>query len=127
MGSLRQFFKLKYLSVQESVLLGHSTSDCPHLESVLPPGLKRLRLQVPELEVARNLHAVLEKLVKDSLRITRETDKVELQVNTKLVHVTFINLIYHSNRELLERTLPDLNEKARQGGLGLRVVLDGRK
>ena len=128
-GSLRHFSKLKYLSIQESVLLGPSRPGSPSLESVLPPGLISLRLQVPVLlcletslsEGGRNLHGVLENFVKDNLRIPRQTEEVVVQLNNEL---SSINPIYHTTRVLWEKRLPDLNEKARQGGLGLRFVLD---
>ncbi|CAD6578134.1 MAG: hypothetical protein ASARMPRED_008544 [Alectoria sarmentosa] len=124
-GSLRQFSQLKYLSVQGNVLLGQyslSASDLPSLDSVLPPGLKHLRLHWSISEGMRNLHIVLENLVRDSLRVPRQTDKVVVHLDAKLVNRFSQHVV-----AVFERGLDGMNEEARQGGLDLRLTLESRE
>ena len=121
-GSLRHFSQLEYLSVQGNVLLGHdalSASDSPSLNSILPPGLKHLRLHWTINQGMPYLHSLLKNLVRDSLRIPRQTEKIVVHLDARTVNRYTQPIV-----AVCERGLADLNEEARQGGLDLRVSLE---
>ncbi|KAF6232112.1 hypothetical protein HO173_009706 [Letharia columbiana] len=124
-GSLRHFSELKYLSVQGNVLLGqygNIASTMPSLDSVLPPGLKRLRLHWCTMKGIQSLYVVLLDFVKASLRVSRKMEELVVQLGARAA-----NEVDQWNVELFETSLPNMNEDARQGGLHLRMALDWRQ
>lgn len=128
-GSLRHFSNLNYLSIQGNVLLGdydHLPSSSPSLDSVLPPGLKRLRLHLDLIEGLGDLPVVLSKLavvlsnfVKDSLRISRETKELVVQLNTEAVDHALQDEVEHFGK-----SLQNMNERSRSENLDLRMALE---
>lgn len=124
-GSLRHFSKLKYLSVQGAVLLGRygdRVSDYPTLDSILPPALERLRLHWDKLEGLQNLEVILKRFVKDSIRGSRQTKELVVQLNKKAY-----NMLDQAYAEVFGRELPVMNDEARQGGLDLRLAVEWKR
>ena len=117
LGSLRHFNKRKYLSVQRGVLLGDyssSASQMPSLDSVLPLGLKCLQLSCWLTSGIPSLKVILLDLLKDSMKVSRKTERIIVQPN---VHLRGL--------DVLEKDVIRMNRKARRGGLDLRIVLEG--
>ena len=121
-GTLRHFSQLKYLSVQGSVLLGKFTAMAPNLSlnSLLPVGLKSLRLhwtEAPGFEISILL---LDAYVRESVELP----------SSFMEHV-FIRLSvdYESDDpwgigQAYELAVLHLNDKARQLNSAMRVVLE---
>lgn len=123
-GSLRHFSKLTYLAIQGVALLGpygRSAAGMPSLDSILPPGLKCLRLHWCVIEGFQSLLDVLATFVKDSVRVSRKTEKIVVQLNAQGVNE------HESEVLLFESGLSDLSEEAMRGGLDLGITLDWRK
>ena len=121
-GSLRHFSKLKYLSVQGDVILGPYNSPAsvlPSLDSILPPGLKILRFHWCWVENFHTLRSVLANFVEDSLKVSRETEEIVVQLDFKATT--------QPHWEYLEESLTDMSEEARQGGLDLRMAVEWRE
>ena len=124
-GSLRHFSNLKYLSLQGSVLLGLYGDYCscmPSMDSILPPSLKRLRLHERDIEVLGDLSVLLSDFVKDSSRVSRETEELVVHLDGKAINEDLQHQV-----GLFERHLQDMNEESGNAGLGLRLALEWRE
>ena len=125
LGSLHDFSKLKYLSVQGGVLLGqcdHMASTVPPLDSILPPGLVYLRLYWCVIKAMPRLCSVLAEFLKDSLTVSRKMKKLVVQLDAQATDQDCQNQV-----ESFERSLTDMSEEARQGNLELRLALEWRE
>ena len=127
-GSLRHFPKLKHLSIQENFLLSEyaigSSQGCkvPDLHSILPLGLKTLRLKWNWIDSVQNLenhHDILEGFVMDSVRDRRPMEELVVDLDPRIKD-KFDEL----EVDVLEANLAMLNEKSRLGGLSLRMTLE---
>ncbi len=141
-GSLRHFSNLKYLSIQGSVLFGQYESlptDLPFLESlgvtlpslnthipslasILPPGLKRLRLHWCMVEGLQCLLGLLVNFVRESMRVSCNMKEVVVQLNATIKSIIEQNMV-----DFFEAVLRTINLEAREGGLDVNIALKRSK
>lgn len=121
-GSFHNFSKLKRLCVQGCALLGRCGSpvvNMPSLDSVLPRGLKYLRLQWYSMPAFEIVEMILETFVEDSVRVSRTMETLVVHLEDRVG-----SLIERCPVEVLDSTIEAMNEKARAGGLQLELVLN---
>ena len=122
-GSLGHFSKLKYLSLQGEVVLkdryGLPASSMPSLTSILPPGLRCLRLHRCGIKEIQSLRSVLGCFVLHSWRVLSRTEKFLMHLNAEATN--------QSTGVVLEASIPALNVEAGQGGLDLEMALEWRE
>ncbi len=129
LGSLHDFSKMKYLSIQGEVLLGqfdHMTCTMPPppppLDSMVPPGLEYLRLHWCMIQEMPHLRSILAEFLKDSLTVSRKMKKLLVQLDAPAIDQDCQDQV-----ESFEKSLTDMSEEARQGGLELRLALEWRE
>ena len=141
-GSLRHFSELKYLSIQGSVLFGpyeslpsdlpflqsldinlpSSNTSIPSLASILPPGLKRLRLHWCMVKGLQCLVGLLVNFVRESMRVSRKIEEVIVQLNATIRSIIEQNIV-----DVFEAALRLINLEAREGGVHLNIALKRRE
>lgn len=125
-GSLGHFSKLKYLSLQREVSLkdkyGLPASSMLSLTSILPPGLRCLRLHRCGIKEIQSLRSLLGCFELRSWRVLSRTEKFAVHLNVETT-----NQIHQLTGKSLEASIPALNVEAGQGGLDLEMALEWRE